>query len=138
MAKLLKTNCSAALLVFAASMLLDCGVAFAEPDAQQEAIVISDEQIGAPAAADSGTQAVADKSADVLPAASGVPPTDTGNAGKDAATPDQKAAGQPDARILSSNPDDANKHPAWRKREANKILTDLPKIRRSMMQQGAQ
>jgi hypothetical protein len=120
----------------AATIPLECQMAFAEPDAEQGSTVISIEQNETLAATDTGTQA-----AEAKPAASGVPNSstqgDTANAGKAALQPPKKGT-QASPSIPSTNPDDANKHPAWRKREANKIIVDLPKIKKSMMEQGAQ
>lgn len=59
------------------------------------------------------------------------------NTGTTARQP-KKNGNHAEARIPSTNPDDANKHPAWRKREANKNIVNLPKIKKSMMEQGAQ
>lgn len=112
-------------LIFAAGISL-CGAVFAEEDAAvapavQEEAAMADEQdmqavSAVPEAATQGDAAAADK---------------------DAKKPEKKGK-EADASIPSANPEDANKHAAWRKREANKVKTDLPNIRRSMMQQGNQ
>lgn len=129
MNKLLETSMAAAVLALAASVPLGIHLAFAEPDSEQEATMALVDQ----------EEPMTD--ADALAAASSVPDAATqGDAvsiGKEAKKP-EKTGKQADASIPSANPDDANRHTAWRKREANKAKSELQNIRRSMMQQGSQ
>lgn len=46
----------------------------------------------------------------------------------------EAAEKQKSASIPSTNPDDANKHPAYRKRQADSHKADLPALRKSMKQ----
>ena len=46
----------------------------------------------------------------------------------------EAAEKQKSASIPSTNPDDANKHPAYRKRQADSRKADLPALRKSMKQ----
>lgn len=140
MKRFLKMGRGAVVLMLAASVPLVCQMAVAEPEGgqdAQDAIVISVEQDEVSSAADANTQ-----STDATVAESGVAPEqavrdDTANAGQDASRPEQKRT-QLAAGIPSTNPDDANKHPAWRKREANKAIGELRKLKNQMMQQGEQ
>lgn len=140
MANILKMCRTAAVLMLAASMSLECQMVFAEPDAEQDATVISAEQNETSAAAGASTQATDAKSPDALSAESGASAPAvhgaTANSEKAAQQPETNGV-QPASKIFSSNQDDANKHPAWRKREANKAKGNLPALRRSM-QQGSQ
>ena len=136
MTKFLKVNRVAAILMLAAGMSLECQMAFAGPDAEQEAAtVISIAPDETPAAADASAQA-----ADVTPDGVAVPESaaqgDTANAGKDAKKPEQKET-LAATHIPSTNPDDVNKHPAWRKRDANKAIGELRKLKGQLMLQGA-
>lgn len=137
MTKILKMRWTALVLMLAASMSLECQMAFAEPDAEQGSTVISVEQNETSAAADASTQAADAKSPDAKSAVSGVAAPAAPGESANAQKPENKAA-QADSRILSTNPEDANKHPAWRKREANKAHSNLKALRESMRQQGAQ
>lgn len=58
------------------------------------------------------------------------------------APPPQQTTGmkgkEAEPSIPGANPDDANKHPAWRKREADKSIGNMQNVRRSLIQQGNQ
>jgi len=136
MSNFLKMSRAAAVLMLIAAMSLECQMVFAEPDAEQDATVIIVDQNETLAAADEGTQAV-----DVNPAgADASDPSaqdDTANAEKAAKKPEKKGK-EADASIPGTNPEDASKHPAWRKREAKKSIGDLKENRRLLMEQGGQ
>lgn len=127
MNKSLRLGHAAMVLVMAAGIPLVSHQAFAETAAEQDAAVLIVDQEESLAT-----------DADAMAAASGVPDaadqSDAGNAAKEAKKP-EKTGKQAEASIPSGNPDDANKHPAWRKREADKAKGDLQTLRRSLMQQ---
>jgi len=128
MNRFLEMGRAVAVLMLVTSIPLGVNLAFAEPDAEQEVIAIEqDESSGADADTLSAVSAVSDAANQ----------DDTANAGKVAKKPEKKGK-QADASILSANPDDANKHAAWRKREADKAISNMQTLRHSLMQQGGQ